>query len=167
MRLLLLMICISFLINAKGQNSTPPPCTAPEITQFDFWVGEWKLTWKDSLHGTNHIEKKFGNCTLHEQFSDPRTGYLGESWTVYNPMSKLWQQTWIDNRGGYIALTGGLEGDKIVLKTGERKTATGTVQMRMVYHNIRPESFDWSWEASTDSGQTWKPNWEIHYERRK
>ena len=82
-------------------------------------------------------------------------------------MSKLWQQTWIDNRGGYIALTGGLEGDKIVLKTGERKTATGTVQMRMVYHNIRPESFDWSWEASTDSGQTWKPNWEIRYERMK
>ena len=68
MRLLLLMICISFLINAKGQNSTPPPCTAPEITQFDFWVGEWKLTWKDSLHGTNHIEKNLATAPCTSNF---------------------------------------------------------------------------------------------------
>jgi len=37
----------------------------------------------------------------------------------------------------------------------------------MVYYNIKPDSFEWSWEASTDGGSTWKQNWLIHYRRKK
>ena len=39
----------------------PKPCSRPEQNQFDFWVGEWKLTWpgeKGELqHGTNSIRR--------------------------------------------------------------------------------------------------------------
>jgi hypothetical protein len=165
----LLLFCF-FLSSA--QNNSQKPCSAPEASQFDFWVGDWIATWSDSLHGTNHIEKMFGNCTVHENFSIPKTNFLGQSWSVYNANYKQWQQTWVDSQGGYIALTGGMVGDSLILTTAERTvpasiSPSGKLMSRMVYYNIKPDSFDWSWEASTDGGKLWKQNWLIHYRRKK
>ncbi len=167
MKYLLLCLLQLSVISVLAQNPTALPCTTPEASQFDFWIGSWTATWADTLHGTNTIEKKFGNCTVHENFYDPNNNYHGESWSVYNPASKLWNQTWVDDQGGYIALTGGMENGKMILKTAERQTPKGKQQMRMVYYNIQPDAFDWSWEASTDGGNTWKPSWQIHYTRKK
>ena len=161
--LFLAIICLFHLQSIAQQNAKP--CSAAEASEFDFWIGDWNLTWNDSLHGTNHIEKLYGNCTIHENFKDPHSNFLGQSWSVYNPNAKLWQQTWVDNQGGYIVLTGNKEGNNIVLKTQERPTQKGKQQMRMVYENITPDSFDWRWEQSTDSGISWKTNWLIHYKR--
>ena len=149
---------------AGAQNAAP--CSAPEVKQFDFWVGDWTATWADTLHGTNHVERIMDGCTVQENFTDPQKKYSGKSWTVYNAALKQWQQTWIDNQGAYIALTGGLVGDSMILTTAERVTPKGTMIARMVFYHITPASFDWSWEASTDSGLTWKPAWQIHYTRR-
>jgi len=166
------IVALFFCFSISAQNTAQKPCTAPEASQLDFWVGEWKLTWSDSVHGTNKIEKMFGNCTIHENFTDPKLGYLGQSWSVYNQNYKIWQQTWVDNQGSYIHLTGGMVRDSMILKTVERNvpasvSPTGKMVNRMIFYNIKPESFDWSWEASTDGGKNWKPNWKIHYERKK
>ena len=162
---------IGISLHSFSQNNQKP-CAAPQVSQFDFWVGDWNLIWNDSVRGSNRIEKMFGNCTVHENFSDPKTGYLGQSWTVYNSNYQYWQQTWVDNRGGYIALTGGMQGDSMILTTAEQKvpvsmSPSGKLISRMVFHNIKPDSFDWTWEASTDGGVSWKPNWKIHYVRKK
>jgi hypothetical protein len=169
----ILLFVISFLTPtfSCAQAGKQKPCTAPEASQFDFWIGDWNLTWSDSLHGSNRVEKLFGNCTVHENFSDPRLNYLGQSWSVYNPATKTWQQTWVDNMGGYIALTGGLRGDSMVLTTAEKNvpvnfSPSGKLISRMVFYHIKPDSFDWNWEATTDGGATWKPNWSIHYSRK-
>jgi len=161
---LLSALLLLFFFNAGAQNANP--CEAPEVKQFDFWVGDWIATWGDTLHGTNHIERIMEGCTVQENFNDPRLHYSGKSWTVYNANNKLWQQTWVDSQGAYIALTGGQVGDSIVLTTTERITPKGKLISRMVFYHITPTSFDWSWEASTDSGLTWKPSWQIHYTRR-
>lgn len=172
MRLLYILVGICFSITSFAQTANQKPCSSPEASQFDFWVGDWMATWSDTLHGSNHIEKMFGNCTVHENFSDPNTNFLGQSWSVYNINYKKWQQTWVDSQGGYIALTGGMIGDSMILTTAERRvpekiSPTGKLISRMVYYNIKPDSFDWSWEASTDSGVSWKQNWLIHYKRKK
>jgi hypothetical protein len=39
-------------------------------------------------------------------------------------------------------------------------------QQRMVFKNITPYEFDWSWESSKDGGKTWKVIWPIHYKRK-
>lgn len=170
MRLLLPSLLLLLSFESKAQNTAP--CSAPEASQFDFWIGEWDLQWKDSLRGSNKIEKLFGNCVLQENFMDPKLGYLGKSWTVYNANYQYWQQTWVDNGGAYIHLTGKMSGDSIILYTEERKvpsklSPTGLLKNRMVYYHIQKDSFDWSWEASTDGGQSWKPSWQIHYTRKK
>src|ERR1044071_982161 len=98
------IVSLAICLNSFGQTSNQPPCSLPQASQFDFWVGDWNLTWSDSLHGTNHVDKIFGNCTVHENFTDPNTNFLGQSWSVFNANYKMWQQTWVDNQGGYIAL---------------------------------------------------------------
>jgi hypothetical protein len=172
MKLINLFFLLVVGIKSFSQTNNQQPCSLPQASEFDFWVGDWNLTWSDSLHGNNRIEKMFGNCTIHENFSDPKTNYLGQSWSVYNANYKQWQQTWVDNQGGYIALAGGRVGDSMILLTTERAvpvkfSATGKMINRMVYYNIKPDSFDWSWEASTDGGTIWKSNWRIHYARKK
>jgi hypothetical protein len=163
--------CIMMSIQLAAQSNNQPPCTAPESNQFDFWVGDWTIIYSDTMHATNHVEKMMSGCTVQENFSDLHNNYMGKSWSVYNTNYKLWQQTWVDNQGGYIALTGGMQGDSMVLITAERTvpvkiSSTGKLMNRMVYYNITKDAFDWDWESSTDGGRTWKSNWQLHYVRK-
>ncbi len=164
---LLSAVCAFILFSVNAQNNQKP-CSAPEASQLDFWVGDWDLYSADTLTGNNTIYKVMDGCTVQENFSNARSGYLGKSWSVYSPLAKQWQQTWVDNEGGYIALTGKFEDGKMMLATGARKLPGGKeIISRMVYYNISKDSFDWDWQATTDAGATWNSNWKIHYVRKK
>jgi len=172
MRIAITLLLLTTACITNAQNNSIPNCDAPEANQFDFWTGDWNLTWNDTLHGANHVEKVFGTCVTQENFTDPNTHYFGKSWSSYDANYKVWHQTWVDSQGGYIALTGGMQGDSMVLVTEEKNvpvkiSPTGKITSRMIYYHITPQSFDWSWQASTDGGKTWAPNWDIHYERKK
>ena len=157
----------AFLLFSWSVGAQTAPCTDPAYAQFDFWVGEWTLTWNDTLHGTNRVEKILGNCTVQENFSDPKTGFRGQSWSVYNRITGQWKQTWVDNSGAYIVLSGGMQGDSMVLTTPEFENASGKQVSRMVFYNIGRNALDWNWELSKDAGKTWTLLWKIHYERKK
>jgi Protein of unknown function (DUF1579) len=165
--LLVLFISSIFLTNSLGQNKSN--CDSAECHQLDFWVGNWKATWQDSsgnvYEGTNHVEKILGDCVIMENFNgNPGIEYTGKSFSVYNQKTKTWQQTWVDSQGGYMLFTGGIQDNKMILSR-EVKTNNGKVLQRMVFYNITENSFDWNWEASTDNGNAWKLNWQIHYSR--
>ena len=153
--------------NTSAQTTTPKPCTTTECSQFDFWVGEWELTYNDTVHATNHITKEMDGCLVHEHFHDPTNSYRGESWSVFSSKTKKWNQTWVDNQGAYIALTGEFKDGKMILSTEPVTMPDGSrLQSRMVFYNITHNTFDWDWEATTDEGKTWKNNWRIHYKRK-
>jgi hypothetical protein len=87
-------------IVASGQTAPPKPCSAPEFRQFDFWVGDWELTWpgpngQPEQHGSNHVVTEFGGCVIHENFSNPaiEPPYLGTSLSVFTPKLGKWEQT--------------------------------------------------------------------------
>lgn len=61
MKYLYCLLSTFIFLTAKAQNTKP--CSAPEIKQFDFWVGDWNLTWADTMHGNNRIEKIMDGCT--------------------------------------------------------------------------------------------------------
>jgi len=160
----ILVLCV---ISTHAQNNQKP-CSAPETAQFDFWIGEWDLYTADTITGHNSVYKIMDACTVQENFSNPKSGYLGKSWSVYSPLSKQWQQTWVDNQGGYIPLTGNFEDGKMTLTTPPHKLPNGKeVISRMIYYNITKESFDWDWQSTKDGGATWSSNWKIHYVRKK
>jgi hypothetical protein len=161
-----LFVIIVSTINSQAQNANP--CSSPQCNQFDFWVGSWNLTYNDTSHATNTITKDFDSCVIHEHFYDEATKLHGESWSVYNPLKKQWQQTWVDTQGSYITLTGSFENNKMTLLTQPLTKPNGTsMQYRMLYYNITKDSFDWDWSSSTDGGATWKSSWLIHYSRKK
>jgi hypothetical protein len=158
---------ILFILIASASCFAQEPCSAPESSQFDFWVGEWQLTWKDSsgqlMRGTNSIAKDLSGCVVHEHFTDYTDGFRGESVSAYDPQKKLWQQTWVDNKGNYMLFTGGMKDNVMDLRM-ERENAKGQNELfSMIWTNITPDSLDWTWRKSLDGGKKWQTLWKIHY----
>lgn len=148
---------------------------APE-TYFDFWVGTWDATWDngDSTigRGTNNIHKALDGKVIQEDFKitdgGKNTGFTGRSLSVYNPVRKTWHQAWVDNQGGYYNLLGVIDGEKRIFQTTPRRIKNGKLlQQRMVFYDIKNDSFTWDWESSLDGGETWNLNWRIQYTRAK
>jgi hypothetical protein len=156
------------------QTSTTPqhPCAAPQQKQFDFWVGEWELTWpgekpSETGHGTNSIKRIMDGCVVQENFSGGDSMHLrGTSVSTFDVRSGHWKQTWVDNEGGYLDFTGDLANGQMILHREFTQKDGARVMQRMVWKNISATEMDWSWEASRDGGKTWQVNWPIHYKRK-
>jgi len=154
---------------AMSQEVYDDVCAVPESSQFDFWIGEWKATWVDqegnTQTGKNLIRRILGGCTIEENFSTNDGSFIGRSYSVYNSRKGIWEQTWVDNSGSYLALKGGLEGEKMILSLeGITKEGKKVIQ-RMVFYDIKGDAFTWDWENSTDEGSTWNLQWRIYYTR--
>lgn len=152
----------------------PEPCTGPESTQMNFWLGEWDLTWPaeqgggkegDIAHGTNQIGKILNDCVVEERFAAADAKFLGRSHSVLDTRTGMWRQTWVDSAGGYLVLKGGVSGVDFELRTDPAERNGKMVMNRMVFSEIRPGSLEWAWQASTDQGETWLDLWNISYRR--
>ena len=146
-----------------------PPAAAdddPRAAQFDFWVGSWDLTSGGKPAGTNTITREYDGAVIMERFvGSAETALNGMSVSVFDKNTGKWRQTWVDNQGGYLDFVGEFADGKMILS--RRTTLQGKdVVQRMVWFNITPDSFDWSWERSEDDGTTWKTVWPIHYTRK-
>jgi hypothetical protein len=167
-------LLLSFSLAQQGSAATPrpQPCSEPQQKQFDFWIGEWELTWPgnnpgETGHGTNTIKRIMDGCVVQENFSGGDSMHLrGTSVSVFDVSAGKWKQTWVDNEGGYLDFAGEFKnGQMILAREAMRPDGTNVIQ-RMVFKNISPNELDWSWEASKDGGKTWTVNWPIHYKRK-
>jgi hypothetical protein len=154
---------------------TPKPCNSPEARQFDFWLGEWDLTWPTDQvggesgnpgTGTNRIERLFGDCVIEENFATSDGSFLGRSHSVYDPRFGVWRQTWVDSSGGYISLSGEFDGDTMTLTTQPIVSDGETRVNRMIFADMSEDSLEWVWQVSRDDGATWNDLWNISYWRR-
>jgi hypothetical protein len=154
---------VSALLGVAGLQAPKDPAR-----QLDFWIGKWKCE-GDSYSpdgkatkttARNEITLEMNDHVIHEHFS--MDGLNGGSLSVYNPNKKIWQQTWVDDSGGYLALSGGFADGKMTLAM--EPDAKGNIR-RMVFSNIAKDSFDWDWMLSKDKGATWNVMWHLHYTR--
>lgn len=164
-----LLLLLALPLAASAQTDAPP-CRAPEAAQLDFWLGTWDLTWTDEDGeglGTNTITKDLDGCVVHERF-ESADGYRGESVSVYDARRGGWRQTWVDSRGGYIPLSGGLGADGVMaLQTAPFTNPQGQEQVhRMIWTDMTRDALTWRWQRSTDGGATWADQWVIRYARR-
>jgi len=161
------VITMTLLIIFSGfQQVAAQACNATECRQFDFWLGNWELSWTNKegqpVTGKNSIAAILDSCVIREDFSGP--GFRGMSVSVYNKRQGKWQQTWVDNNGGYLDFAGEFSNGKMVLARAA-ETPQGKRLQRMTWYNITPDSLDWDWELSDDAGKTWNLAWRIHYRR--
>lgn len=160
------------MLNTIPLLAAPQPCSEPEQKQLEFWVGNWDLTWPgqnagETGHGTNSVKRVMDGCVVQENFSGERSMHLrGTSVSLFDARSGRWKQTWVDNEGGYLDFTGEFKDGQMVLARDFVKPDGSKVEQRMVFKNITPSEFDWSWERSLDGGKTWQVMWPIHYKRR-
>jgi len=154
---------------------TEGPCGSSEARQFDFWLGEWNLSWPaeqaggepgTTMSGTNRITKLFGPCAIEENFSTDDRSFQGHSVSVYDESAGLWRQTWIDSAGAYLSFTGGMEGADMVLSTEPVHAKDGRVVVnRMVFSDITTDSLSWRWQKTPEGGAAWEDRWTITYRR--
>lgn len=155
--------------NSSASKSTP--CSQPQQRQFDFWLGEWDLTWPGQNggaagHGTNTIKRILDGCVVEENFDGGTAMHLrGTSVSLFDAQSSKWKQTWVDNEGGYLDFIGEFKDGQMILQREALRPDGAKVRQRMVYKNITSNEFDWSWERSLD-GKTWQVMWPIHYKRK-
>jgi hypothetical protein len=169
--LLLPLFLTSTLLSQQSAAGPANPCLSPQQKQFDFWVGEWDLTWPGEKpgeveHGSNSIQRILDGCVVQENFSGLATNHLrGTSLSIFDAHAGLWKQTWVDNEGGYLDFAGEFKDGQMILQREAIRDGKKFLQ-RMVWKNITADSFDWSWDASQDGGKTWQVNWPIHYKRK-
>lgn len=164
---LIILLVATQVVNAQQSLKELKPSD-----YFDFWIGKWELTWKASdgsvEHGTNTIELILNGKVIKENFeatSGQMKGYLGKSYSVYNPQTKEWKQTWVDNQGAYLDFIGKFEGEKRMFVRQIQDSSGNTIKQRMVFYDIKSDSFTWDWEKSTNNGKIWELVWKIAYRR--
>ena len=140
---------------------------------YDFWVGKWDAKWENANgstgSGTNHIFKVLGGTVIEENFTitgGAQAGFLGKSISVMD-VNKNWHQAWADNQGGYFDFVGEVLGDKKIFKTKLVERDGKKIIQRMVFYEIKEDSFTWDWEGTQDGGDTWNLLWRISYTRQK
>lgn len=162
-----LIPCLALIAASAASQPAEPakPCDAKEFRALDFWIGEWRITWKtpkgQPAEGRNSIQRVLAGCAIEEHWQGG-DGSEGKSLTFFDPATSRWHQTWIDNSAQPLFLDGNFEGESLVLKG---KSVAGSWE---TFHRIT-----WSptgggvrqhWEQSHD-GQAWESVFDGSYER--
>jgi hypothetical protein len=132
------------------------PCATPEHGQFGFWLGEWEVTTADGKPaGHNRITKILGGCALREEWTSAR-GNNGTSLSMYDAGARRWRQTWVDDGGTVLLLTGEIRNGKMVLSGDSPLGGGRTARQRITWTPLPGGHVRQLWESSADGGKSWK-----------
>ncbi|HTU68007.1 MAG TPA: hypothetical protein VMF52_18805 [Steroidobacteraceae bacterium] len=149
----MIRIALSLPLFATVTQAAPPaPCSSPEHRQFDFWIGDWRVTVPDGkLAGLNRITSEYGGCVIHEHYATGK-GYTGESLNAYDPVRKVWHQTWVDDSGLLLVLEGRWTGKSMVLEGLAPDAKGALVKQRITWTPNEDGSVRQLWEAADGKG---------------
>ena len=168
MKYFLLFLTIFYWGSLSAQSKTPCPCCTQEYRQFDFWLGDWQATTDGKVAGYNHIVVMQDSCIIQENWTGADGQYTGTSYNFYDPQDQRWHQTWIDNQGQSLRLSGQLEGKNMVLKSGPMKNQAGeTVYHQITWSPHQDGSVRQHWQVAKLQSDEWKTLFDGLYQKRK
>lgn len=143
------------------------PCmTRPESRMFDFWIGEWDVkTQAGQQAGTSSIQLLLEGCALYENWTTPNGS--GKSLNSYNPDLKMWQQFWTDQNGRVTEYRTSEWVNGSLRLTAQLSRPGGPQAVRMTFTSMNKDLVRQFGEATTDSGKTWQPSFDLYYHRKK
>jgi hypothetical protein len=137
-------------------SPAPPPCSAPQNRQFDFWLGDWRVVDPQGKPaGTNLVTAVYGGCALQEHWKGVG-GDQGSSFNIYTEATGRWHQTWVDNSGLLLLLDGGSPRPGVMVLSGPRRTRKGNaVEDRITWTKLDDRRVRQLWDETADQGKTW------------
>jgi len=154
-----ILVALALTVVASSAQSAAPakPCDAKEFRAFDFWVGEWRVTWKtpqgQPAQGRSSIQRVVGGCAIEEHWQG-KDGSEGKSLTFFNPATHRWQQTWVDASAQPLMFEGNFEGESLVLKTKVEHGEGFVTFHRITWTPLQDGGVRQHWEQSPN-GKAW------------
>ncbi|MCY7386666.1 MAG: DUF1579 domain-containing protein [Burkholderiales bacterium] len=144
-------------------------CPDPAFRQFDFWIGDWD-TFESDLSVPKSIARTrvkpiAARCAIHELY-EQTDGLIGDSILSYDPVRKVWQQTWVDNRGTLIVVSGAFK-DGTVTMEGEMRLRSGKMLLQRITWKAEADAVREFSTRSKDGGKTWEPFFDVLFRKRK
>jgi tetratricopeptide (TPR) repeat protein len=151
------------------EDTTFPCRRGTEAHQFDFWVGDWVVTpWGAPASvppiGHNTITAQLEHCLLLEEWT-AANGSTGKSFNFWDENRKAWRQVWTAGDGQSLDYEGQFS-DNAMRFTGWTLNAKGArVLQKLTFFRISADTVRQLFEASEDSGATWKNTFDGRYVR--
>jgi hypothetical protein len=148
----------AWLATAAAQpGPAPGKCQGVERRQFDFWIGRWEVFTPDGRKvGDNLIEVIDGGCALIERWRGAG-GFTGTGLNSWDDSGRRWHQHWVDNQGGTLRLSGGLDGARMVMSSSEPHPDKpgATLHQRVSWTPLPDGAVRQLWETSEDERASW------------
>jgi hypothetical protein len=139
-------------------------CTSPVYSQFDFWVGHWRVTdARGKLLGYDDVTKRLDGCVVYEEYRDAIHPSLGIGMTGYEEGRGRWHQDFMDDGGFVLALDGSLQEGKMILNGTDY--VNGKPRLNRGVWTRRGDEVEELWTISLDGGRTWKTRFDGWFHR--
>lgn len=149
-------------------EADPGHCSAGGISgstrKLDFLVGSWSVQHAGDEIGTAEVSTDLTGCLFEEVFRTPR-GYEAVSYTYQDIVVGSWYRTYIDSEGERMEVSGGFQGDDLVLSGSEAgRGASGQVlDVRIRWTPMADGTVEVTHESSADGGASWSKDLVLDY----
>ncbi|CAM1367170.1 hypothetical protein [Tenacibaculum xiamenense] len=153
----LVSIFLAIFSKVSAQSNKQSFCDTKEYTQFDFWIGNWKVYNEEgSLLGTNKVVKMTNACAIQENWESKNSNSKGTSYNYFNNKDNSWNQIWIDNKGGILRLKGKFEKGMMVLQSDLTKGEKGVYRDKITWVKQANGSVIQDWVRVDEKGKETK-----------
>lgn len=130
-------------------------CDSAAYRQFDFWLGQWQVTnTQNSQISQSNISSINDGCTILEEYATPK-GYKGKSLNIYDRTTDKWHQTWTDNTGLLLRLTGQFDGTAMVLDGTTFSNEGKQVLHRITWTPLPSGQVRQHWQSRPSAEASW------------
>lgn len=141
---------------------------------FDYLLGDWEFTGTNrqygKLHGYWSAARLVEGAQLIDEYrivgDNAETYYVTHTIRSYNSSLDRWELVGLETGSGLQNFgTGVRQGDEVHIEQKFGVGGQNPSTWRIRYSNIRPDSFSWSADRSTDDGKTWTKDFqqlEVH-----
>src|SRR5687768_970220 len=151
-----------------------------DISDFDFWPGEWAIRnrrLRERLAGSEDWEEFEARVTAwkildgHGNADEFRTdhdgGFVGMSFRFFDAATRQWSIYWADSRRSGLLdppVLGEFDGDVGVFE-GDDTFDGRPIRVRFTWSGVTTPTPRWEQAFSEDGGTTWETNWTMDFTR--
>lgn len=136
-----------------------------ESRRFDYFAGDWTVEAPGGRAvASSEVSVDLGGCLFEEVFTTDK-GYEAVAYTYYMWREDIWYRTWIDSEGERLELSGGFDGERLVLTGSEAGNGASGQELdaRMTWTSMPDGSVQVTHETSHDGGDTWRQDLVLVY----